>query len=378
LRRKIFLYPFFLLVSIFALWLFFQTPPGRPVLKTLLLVPEVVPSFPVKPLQYFSRQPEIREVTLQISGKSVKADLYRPKDDKKHPAVVFTLGIVVMRKDAAVTKFAQALSRTGFVVLVPDLPDFLSGFVWTDSVETLISSVEFLDRQDFVDKARIGFAGFCVGASASIIAAENERINNKVTFISAISPYFDLTKLTEAVLTRQVRQGSTVLPWQPAELTVEAVQKGYLNYIADTTERNYLLALLKGKNTLAIEEKFPVISEDGQKIYSFLKNSNPENFEDLKANLPEGLKRLTVELSPSSNIANLHAKVFVLNDKKDTFVPEIEGENLSKNLPKNQVFFIDVDSFEHVNPKTRLERLAALKQLFQLGRYVYSIFSKLD
>src|SRR3989344_5063919 len=192
-----------ILAIVAVLTVFFLTPLGKAHLRTFLLASEVIPNFPIKPLGYLSRDPFIQEITLKTSFVEVAADLYRPQDNKKHPAVIFTLGTIVNRKDAQVTKFAQALSRTGFVVLVPDLPDFMSGFVWTDSVNTLISSVEFLDEQDFVEKNKIGFAGFCVGASASVIAAEDSQIADKITFISAISPYFDLISLSEAVTTKQ-------------------------------------------------------------------------------------------------------------------------------------------------------------------------------
>src|SRR3972149_70071 len=190
-----------ILVLLGSLTVFFATPFGRPALKTLLLVPEVVPDFPVRPLKYFSREPKVEEVTLKVGDMDIKADLYTPQDNKKHPAVIFTLGVVVTKQDSTVVKFAQSLSRLGFVVLVPDLPDFVSGFVWTDSVETLISAVEFLDRQSFVNRQRIGFAGFCVGSSVSMIAAENEKIADKVAFITAVSPYFNLFSLSEAATT---------------------------------------------------------------------------------------------------------------------------------------------------------------------------------
>ena len=121
-----------------------------------------------------------------------------------------------------------------------------------------------------------------------------------------------------------------------------------------------------------IEESINVRSEE-QIVQQYL--AVRKNFEDLRANLPEELRMLMVELSPSNGIENLKAKVFILNDKKDTFVPKNEGERLAGSLPRGQVDFIEVDSFEHVNPATRLERWAAIRQLWYLGRYVYKVIS---
>jgi len=243
-----------ILAIVASLAIFFATPWGRPALKTMLLVPEVVPNFPVKPLKLFSKKPKIEEVSLKVDGREVKANLYRLPDNKKHPAVVFILGILYSKDNPNVTSTAEILSRSGFVVLVPDLPDFQSGFVWIDSVNTLISSVEFLDKQNFVDQKKIGFAGFCVGASAAIIAAEDERIANKVNFIAAISPYFDLYSTVDAIRGRQIiDDDGSLQSWEPAGLTIETFYKGFINYIADEKERALLTRYFLEEDTDTLE-----------------------------------------------------------------------------------------------------------------------------
>lgn len=368
-----FLLAFFLIVGFLV---FLVTPWGRPLGKALILLPEVVPNFPIRPLKFISKNPNIEEVTIKtVEQKEAKADLYRPADNKKHPAVVFTLGTMVTRKDTNVTRFAQALSRLGFVVLVPDLPDFISGFVWTDSVERLVSSIEFLDKQVFVDNKKIGFAGFCVGASASIIAAENENISDKVAFISAVSPYFDLFSLSEATTTRLAEDGKGGWEvWEPHPLTVQSVQKGFINYLPDAQERQLLTGLFLEQKGIK-KEQIEDLSVKAFYVYSFLSNSDKAKMSQLWQQLPDDGRKLLSTLSPSSRIGQLKAKLFVLNDKKDTYVPKIEGEKLARSLPKNQVHFVAVDSFEHVNPKTKLKRLAAIKGFWQLGNYLYRIFA---
>ena len=361
-----------ILVLLGSLTVFFATPFGRPALKTLLLVSEVVPNFPVRHLKYLSREPKVEEVTLKVGDMDIKADLYTPQDNKKHPAVIFTLGVVVTKQDSTVVKFAQSLSRLGFVVLVPDLPDFVSGFVWTDSVETLISAVEFLDRQSFVNRQRIGFAGFCVGASTSIVAAEKEQIADKVDFIAGISPYFDIWSSASAVITGQVKENSSFVSWRPADLTVESLQRGFINYVKDENERSLLLGHFTQKSPLS-SGSVEHLSTEARIIYDFLSNTDLEQIDELWQRFPQSAKDLILELSPSTHINNLKARVFVLDDKKDTFIPRVEGEKLFRSLPKEQIKFTEIDSFEHVNPKTKLERWSVVKQIFHLMSFVYNI-----
>lgn len=361
-----------------ALTIFFLTSPGRLIAKTLLLTSEIAPGFPIKPLGVLTKKPQVEEVAIQVFGQEVKADLYRPKDSKKHPAVIFVLGEFAARSVKQVIDFAQALAESGFVVLVPESPDLLSGFVWADSVETLIYSFEFLEGQEDVEKTKIGFAGFCVGASASIVAAENEKIADKVAFITAISPYFDLISLSRDIITRQTEDSSgKIKAWLPADISVMSVQKGFINFVPNEEERKLLSAHFLEKKELS-EVDINKFSEEAAYVYSFLSTNNRGKSNEILSNLSEDARKILTKLSPSARIANLKAKLFILNDKKDTFVPRSEGEKLAKNLPKSQVYFVEVDSFEHVNPKTKLTRWAAIKQLFHLGNYLFRVLGGVE
>src|SRR3989344_319984 len=371
-KKKIINALFTLLLLIILVISFLVTPWGRPVGKTILLVPEVIPDFPIRPLKFFSREPTIEEVTLKVGDKDIKADLYKPNDNKTHPAIILTLGVVVTRKDKVITNFAQTISRLGFIVLVPDLPDFLSGFVWTDSVETMVSSVEYLEEQDFVLQDKIGFAGFCVGASASIVAAEDERIADRVAFIAAISPYYDLVSLSEAVVKRQSENEEGKLEmWEPAQLSVDSVRKGFINYVPDDEEKKTLENHFYN-NLPLVDEDIEKLSYEGKQIRKFLEYSENKDSRNIWDGFPQEGMNLLNQLSPKNRIDQLEAKLFILSDKQDTFVPRIEGNKFKENVTKDKFYFIEVDSFEHVNPSTNLKRWSVLKQLFYLSRYLYN------
>jgi len=365
-----------ILAIVAGLAVFFTTPFGQPALKTILLVPEVVPSFPVKPLGWVSKAPAVSEVNLQVGDKEIKADLYRPKDNKEHPAVIFTLGTIVTRKDPAVTKFAQALARTGFVVLLPDLPDFLSGFIWTDSVETLISSVQYLENQEYVVQDRIGLIGFCVGGSVSILAAEDKTISDKVNFIIAVSPYFDTYTSLKAIFTEQIGEPGNLRSWQSALVTKETLARGFIELVNDQNDREVFRQwFLRRKlfDTPKLELK-----EDSRKIFDFITNSDYVRYDQFWENLPQETKAVLLELSPKEKIGNLRANVFILNDKKDTLVPSAEGKQLTESLTRDKVNYLEIDSFEHVRPGTKLPRWAATKQIYRIFGFIYVFFSKVS
>lgn len=344
--------------------------------KTMLLATEVISQFPLKPMKLLTRAPIVETVKIKTSSGEVAADLYRPRNGRSHPAAIFTLGIAITKENVEVVRLSEALARSGFVVLTPDLPDFISGFVWTDSVDTLVSSVEYLDKQSFVDKKKIGFAGFCVGASASIMAAEDPKIASKVNFITAISPYFDITSLSKAVVTKKAEDGNgNYVDWVPAPLTVKSVQLGFINYLSDENEKKQLKDYFVSGTPISDKEH---LSQEAVAVYGFLSTSDLEGLEILWKDFPQSGKDMLNKLSPSTKIHDLRAKLLILNDKKDSFVPKIEGERLGQSLSKKQIYFSEIDSFEHVSPKTKLPRWAAARQFFHLGIFLYNVVSQVS
>ena len=377
LTRK---FQLFFLLFLLILLVGFLTfiPSGRLIVKTTLIVSEVIPNFPIKIQRFVTSSPIIEERVVETSIGKVKADLYRPNDGKKHPATVLTLGIVVTRKDSQLVKFAQALSREGFVVLAADLPDLTSGVVLNASIEGSVELFEYLSAQDFVDTKRVGFTAFCAGGSIAIVASEDPRIRDQVLYINTLSPYFSLKELFRAAFTGQIieKNGQTK-KWQAEPQTKEAMVNGSLSYYQDEGER----AILKA---VALREKQPTneeiasLSDEAMEAYNFYANNEPQRFDQLWEKLPQGAKELAASISPETKIKDLKAKVFILSDLEDRFIPHTEGKKLAKALPENQVIYQEIDSLEHVRPSVRLPRLAASKQVINLYIYLYKILKQIS
>ena len=364
-----------ILTLVLVLVIFFISPFGRGIYKSLLLVSETVPNFPVRPLKYFAKAPEVAEVGYSRNGVRTNADLYLPGDSRKHPAIILTLGTLVTRKSDAVVNLSKALAKIGYVVLIPELPEFVNGLIWTDSVNSLIASYNYLDGNPKVINSKIGFVGFCAGASVAMVAAQDTQIFDKVAFISAISPFYDGNSMVKATLLNQQVVEGRVEVWRPAKLTQDSLNQFFMNVVENQDDRKVLVQYLNSRQNMS-EEDFNKLSADSQSIYNFIKNSQAESFEELKEQLPKGIKEALSQVSPSNNISRLKAKVLILNDKKDTFVPRSEGFQFVNNLPREQIYFKEVDSFEHVSPATNLPRWAAIRQVWHLGSFLYKFIKE--
>jgi hypothetical protein len=357
-----------ILTILVSLTLFFMTPWGKPMFKATLLLPEVSPEIPFHPLRIFSKPPIIEEVEIPVNDKKIKADLYRPKDNKKHPGIIVALGTDVTRKNAELIPVARALSRLDYVVLVPDLPDFIAGFVWTDSSEILVSSYSFLENQRFIEKEKMGFLGFCVGGAQAIVAAEDQRISERVSTIVALTPYFNFYTLSEEILAGNVKGEYGI------EATIKSLQKGFLNYVSDKQEKQLLIDhFLDGKELSS--EEINKLSVEAKNIYSFLSNKDKSNFGILWENLPTKGKELLTNLSPDAKISNLKAKLFIVYDKGYTFIPKSQADYWKDIASSHKISISVIQSLEHVKVKPRLPRWELTKLGFQLFIFMSKVLS---
>ena len=346
---------------------FLVSPWGQPLSKALLLVPEVSPDFPIKPLAYLTKEPKLTEVKIPTDYGEIGADLYRPNDDKKHPGIVVALGTEVTRKNGELIPFARSLARLGYTVLIPDLPDFIAGYVWTNSSEVLISSYEFLENQSFVESEKIGLLGFCVGGSQSIVAAEDERISNDVSFVVALTPYYNFFTLSEEILAGKVAGEYGI------DLTIKSLQKGFINYITDQKEKQLLSSHFLEEKEISNQE-IEELSPEAKSIYLFLSNKDNSKFPELWGAIPAGGKDLLARLSPDTKISDLKAKLFIVYDEGYTYIPESQARHWKDISSSNKNVSVTViQSLQHVKIKPRLPRWELTKLVFQLSGFIYKV-----
>ena len=368
--KKIFWIVFLLLLIIFLV-----SPPGRVATQAGLMTAEVIPGFPIKPLKWVSKAPLVEEVNIVKGNTNLLADIYRPNDKKKHPAVVLTLGAGPDRRTPLLVKFAESLARTGYVVLAPDIPRLVAGHVITSATEDTINVFEYLYEQPFVDQGKVGFGGFCVGASVAIVAAEDPRIAEKVSFIYAVSPYFNLVDLSREIITRQYIKNVDTVAWEPSDLSKEALKKGVVLYFSNEEDRKILDQAIFAKRPPS-SDILSGLSEESKKVLTYMQTQDFEKSRQIYENYwPKQGKQLDAELSPSTNISDLQAKLFILSDPNDVFVPPTHSQKFVESLPKEQVSYTQIDALEHVRPGARLKLLRGFRQAGKLFNHLWQFFN---
>jgi len=283
----------FLIFVLIILLVVFQKPLVS-YTKALLFISQELPQIKIKPLHFITREPEHEKIEFQnLAGNKVIADVFGDKG----PAIILTMGVKTAPKDKPlILDFADTMARLGYIVMWPRLEVLEAGKSRFEDPETFITSFEYLantKRSQRVNKPRISFIGFSVGSSVAMVAAENPLISGKVNSFVFFGGYYDIFEYLKAL-----KNGTD---WQPAE--------GAVHHVGE------------------------IVSETGIDL--------------------EEDKEILDRFNPSKNIKNFKAKIFILHERGDTYVPYTQSEKLNQALleigKKPEAFHI-ANLFEHVKP----------------------------
>ena len=340
-------------------------PPGRTAVEAALLVADVLPAVPVSPLQLVTRPPRFEQISYPAGGTTNRADLYRPPDDEPHSAIILALGFYPNYTEAPLAGLARSLAREGIVVMMPHSAALEQGRMIPSEIDSLVAAFRYLREREFVAPDHVGFVGFCVGSSFATLAAADERIAGDVAFLHLFSGYYDLRNMVRAITTRTVPEEGALKPWEPDELVASALTRHLIEGLEDTRDRTILEQLLaeKGTKNIAVDD----LSPPAQAVYRLLTNRDPAQVDALLDQLPVRQKETLRRLSPAYRTGQVRAKVFVMGDAGDRYIPAVETRRLAESLAgETDVAYTRFVIFEHVRPTRSLDWSALLREAGRL------------
>ena len=372
------LYKLSLAVLAFAavLLLLSRTPQGRAAARALGFVPQVLPTVPVKPAEWFTDAPKRMEITYPLGdGGAGVADLYVPAGDGKRGAVLFFLGVNPAGKDdERVVNVASAVARTGVVVMIPWSERMTQRRITEQEIDDLVVGFQRLQSLEMVDSDEVGMAGFCVGASLMMVAAQDERIRDDVSVVNSFAGYYDAKDLIASVATSSRFYDGQARRWQPDKLSVSVVRTHLLESIDDIQERERLGRVLE-ESSAAPDD----LSPEAQIVYDILHSTDYEEALRLIERLPEDSLNTLNRISPSANIENLRAKVLVMHDLQDNLVPSEESLRLVDALEgRGDVHHTEFSFFEHLDPSQTVGKMELAREGSKLFFHIYRIMRELD
>ena len=323
----------FAVLGILIIFLIFLRPTVSAA-KVLLLASEEFPQIPIKPLGVLTKQPEKESVVITYQDKKILGDLFVPKSTQKKPAIIVAMGVKTSDKDKpTLLGFCESLARLGYVVLWPRLENLEKDITKFEDPQTFIDAFGFLEKQDYVDKSRISFVGFSVGSSLALVAAENETINDNVQSVVFFGGYYNILDYLSTLSRKTIGLDSQTIKWLPAESAIDHAQK--------------------------------ILEKEGLTLDLF----------DKKIPIDSSLTKRLSRFSPDENIDFLKAKIFILHEKSDTFVPYTESIKLKQALEQKgeSLVYHQANLFDHVQPR-KGRSYEMVNEFFGLFVFLHKVF----
>jgi hypothetical protein len=375
-------WPWILAVLVFgALFaVFFLAKPVRVGVKTLATIVKLGLSYK-KNTGDIPGDVIVNEVTFHCGDREIAANLYRPKDRRRHPAIILAHGAIKGGKDDRALRFGgQSLASAGYIALAPQLENLNRLRLHQDDVDALIAGVGYLSKQEFCN-GKIGLLGACLSAPLVFLAAVASGIKQNVAVITCWGGFYDINEWLQSVLAQRYIDDGEARPWKPRPLLIEEAPKWLVELLPNASDRTCLQQMLEGNDEESAEAN---LSASGRAMYELLSNREPEKVKDLWQNLDPKVRQTLDSLSPHTKVYQHGTKIAIIHTFNDDVIPWVESCKLSDALDHgDKIYFRIFRQFYHVSIedllKARISNLHhVIAEAAQFYLYMYSILYQLS
>lgn len=345
----------------------------RAVARAAIFFLKVFPMLPSQPIDWVTKPPMVEKVRYPTRFGQVEGDLYRPSTSGSHPGIVVCLGVVPFGVDhPQVSILGRALARAGFAALLYWSPAMRDFRLDVEDVENISLAYHWLIEQRYVEPARSGLLGTCVGGSFALMAAGNLLIRDHVAFLSAYAPYSSLWTFARDVAshTRSCENGRE--PWRIDPLTRKVFVHSMSSFL-EPGEAEWFRGAFTNENGQPARNG---LSADGQAIYSLLTARDVDDAEEALHSLPRVMQERLTTLSPMNYLKDIRAPLIVLlHDREDQVIPVGESRRLCSALAGRAGVHYTEMQFQHLDPvKAKLPVFRFVRELRKFFLAVYPMF----
>ena len=365
---------------LFLTVLLIVTPQGRTGIRTALFLPQILPGFPVKPQEWFTSPPTRERISFPIASGKGKADIYQPSSPGKHSAILLFLGVnPAGSEDPRVVGLAEGLARSGVVVMIPWSDNMTQRRVSVDEIDNLVNAFQYMIGLENVDPQHSGVGGFCVGASFTMVAAQDHRIRDQVKFVNFFGGYYNAKDLITSVVSSTRFDTTHQQSWTPDALSTEVVGIHLIEGLHDSGERSLLKQIFIKQNASSDSKIIASLSPKAKIVYELLMGPTLDEAKSLIETLPSTTIETLQAISPASNINNLKARPLIMHDRADSLVPSEESKRLARALStNNEAYYTEFSLFDHVDPTRTVSLPIYLKELWKLYLHMYNVLRELS
>ena len=336
---------------------------------------KVFPMLPSAPIDWVTKTPVVQRVRYATRSGQAEGDLYRPPSDGPHPGILVCLGVVPFEVDhPQVPVLGRALARAGFAGLLYWSPAMRDFRLDPEDLENIPLAYRWLIEQPYVDSARSGLLGTCVGGSFALMAAAHPLVRDQVGFLSAYAPFSSMNTLACDIASSSQAEGEQRRRWQVDPLT----RKVFVHSVTALLEPGEADRLRSAFVDEDGDLEGYCLSAEGQAVYSLLTAPDADSAQNALQHLPARVREHLASMSPMSYLEDLHVPLFVLlHDQGDQVIPVGESRRLFSALAMHPGVHYTEMQFQHLDPlKGKLPLFRLLHELAKFFRAMYPLFRK--
>jgi acetyl esterase/lipase len=246
----------------------------------------------------------------------------------------------------------DSFAEAGLVVMGVTTPGLLSYTLTPGDADGIVQAFQALAQQPGVNPHALGIIALSAGSGVACLAAADPRIRDRVAFVTLFGGFFDAADLVQDVGQRFLNFDGHTEAWHPQLVPLQVLANSVAVDLppgdAGALENAFSPTFVPiAPTTLA------TYSPAMQATYHLLAGDEPALAMENLARLPGSVHMLLANLSPRSVLPQIHAKIFLLHDRHDQYVPFTESRHFAAALQAagHPHEYVEFNIFQHVEVK---------------------------
>jgi len=293
--------------------------------------------------------PTREEIVIQVNGRQLHADLYRPP--KPRAALLLVHGLSrAGRRHSDLVRLAELLARRRELVLVPEFEGLTAFKLTGREVEEVRGA---LDHLTGVHRT-VGVAGLSFGTGPALLAAADRP---QLRLVGSFGGYADLRTVIAFVTTgvhafqgqRQFQRQEEYNRWK-----LLALLSGYVEPDGD---RRLLEAIAERKleNPMEVTASLEAgLQGPGRSVMNLVLNRREDTVAPLLAALPARVQEALDQLSPLAVVPRLSGRLLIAHGAGDESIPFTESLRLA-HASGGRARLVILQTFHHTGPRPFFE-----------------------
>jgi fermentation-respiration switch protein FrsA (DUF1100 family) len=301
---------------------------------------------------------ERQEAEFEVGRQRRAADVYLPEAAVRAGLVLVPGAAEGGRRDARLVEFAEALARSGFAVVVPDVPALRELRLTPVSVADIAAAVDFLRNGPLTAPwlgadRRVGIGAFSVAAGLAVLAALDPEPGAEVDFLLLVGGYYDLQRTLAYLTTGYYKWGHQRLEEEPdtdGKWVYALSNAPSLRRPSDRAALGDLARARLADPAADVEPMRARLGPDGRAVYEFIVNQDPGRVPELVGRLPAAVRADIAALDLAGrDLAGLQAELILVHGFDDNIIPYGESVALAAAVPRGRARLYLLQGLQHVD-----------------------------